>query len=204
MTDLRAQLAGLALVACLAPVDATAQTLPDGNYLGTPIRTAIFEAFGVLEMRAGVTLPVDVKQAFDDDFGTTTYFGAFAISKEFGFGYSTGAGTLAAAQAIAMSNCLEVNDRCRIIAEIVPRGFSGPEPGVLTMSNEASEYFLTATSYAAFRAMAVSADGAYSLNWGYPNRQTAEAAALADCDAFRVTDAPLVAPMPCVIVPDLP
>ena len=192
-------------ILALAPLALAAQqSLPDGNYIGTPQRTQIYDAVGTLRTLSNVTLPLDVKQVYDTDFGTTTYFGAFAISKDFGYGYSTGANTLAAAQAIAMSNCLSVNDRCRIIAEIVPQGFSRAEPGVITMSNEIAEYFLNATSYATFRAMAISADGAYSMNWGHPTQQAAEAAALADCETYRNTDNPDITPMPCVIVPDLP
>lgn len=154
------------------------------------------------ELRAVSRLPLspEAQTAFDAEFATAPYFGAFAISKEGGWGYSVGTNSLAAARELAMQQCLDVNARCLIHSELVPRGYVDPAPGEVTLSPEPAQHYADTTSNTPFAAMAVSADGAYSKVWGHASPGEAEAAALADCESNRVTGE-MLSDMPCVLLP---
>jgi hypothetical protein len=154
------------------------------------------------ELRAisRLQLSPEALAAFQTEFATATYFGAFAISKEGGWGYTTGTNGLAAAREIAMQECLSVNARCLIHTELVPRGYVDPAPGEVTLSPEAAQNYTDATTNTPYAAMAVSADGAYSKVWGHASPAEAEAAALADCENNRIAD-PGLSAMPCVLLP---
>ncbi len=62
------------------------------------------------EMRviSNVRLSPDAQTAYDQDFATASFFGAFAVSKDGGWGYSTGTNSLEAARDIALNECLAV------------------------------------------------------------------------------------------------
>lgn len=165
-------------------------------------RTVIYPDQTEVVMLSGVTLPLDVKEVFDRDFAPYPFFGAFAISKDFGYGYSTGTHTLLAAREMALANCLSMNAQCRIIAELVPVGYRGAEDGVITLSPEAAEYFERRNTYGRFRAMAVSAAGAYALVWNETSQSVADASALEDCEGYRGEEVEGLRDMPCILIPD--
>ena len=109
--------------------------------------------------------------------------GCDTYSKDGGFGYSTTANTLDAARQIAMQQCLNFNEQCRIIAEIIPVGYRPPGPGDITVSPVIADLIRDARSQPQFRAMAISEEGAYSYVWGHKNQENANRAAIAHCDS---------------------
>jgi len=123
------------------------------------------------------------QEAFDNSFLVASHYSAFAYSKDGGFGYSTTANTQDAARQIAMQQCLNFNEQCRIIAEIIPVGYRPPGPGDITVSPVIADLIRDARSQPQFRAMAISEEGAYSYVWGHKNQENANRAAIADCDS---------------------
>jgi len=169
-----------------------------------PIQQAItYPPQGQVEVLSALELPEGTIDAFEDDFlNGTVYFGAFAITKDFGFGYVTGANSLEGARDIALQECLKQGPRCLIYAEIVPVGYEPLAPGQVTMTAEAMEYYTNPDpSWGNFRAMAISEDGAYSLVWNYGSPREAADAALADCSNHVINDLPGLRDMPCVLIP---
>jgi len=153
----------------------------------------IYPPVGVPNQLSGLVLPENVAAAFEENFlGTAEYFGAFAVSKDFAYGYATGINSLEAARDIAMQECLNHADGCLIYAEIVPQGYVPLEPGQATMSAEAAQYYSNPDpSWGNFRAMAISEDGAYSIVWDYGSPREAADAALAECRQYLTTNLPL-------------
>ena len=101
----------------------------------------------------------DVAQAaWDTEFRPMPYFAALALAESGGFGYATTVNSRAAARAIAMSECVSMKDQCRIIADIPPGGYA--------------DLAITPT-WSAFKAGAISADGAFSFVWGHPSQGAA-------------------------------
>ncbi len=78
------------------------------------------------------------------------------MSKGGGWGYSTGNHTLEAARAIAMAECMSVNDDCQIYAELLPRGYVPVATGVLTLSHDAATNYTDRSTNILYHAMAVS------------------------------------------------
>ena len=158
---------------------------------------------GVLNMLSGLDLPADTNDAFQNDFlDGSIFFGAFAITKDFGYGYVTGANSLEGARDIALAECLKHGDRCLIFAEILPEGFAPLERGQVSMSAEPADYYRNPDpTWGSFRAMAISEDGAYSVVWNYGSTAEAEQAALADCTGYVITDLTDLRDMPCILVP---
>lgn len=154
------------------------------------------------EMRtlSDIVLSPEAQTAFNTEFAPAPYFGAFAVSKDGGWGYTTGTNSLGAAREIAMQECLAVNRSCIIHTEIVPMGYVDIGPGDVTLSPETAGHYADATTNTTYFAMAVSADGAYSKVWGYPSQAEADQQALADCESYRVNDLP-ISEMPCVLLP---
>ena len=167
-------------------------------------RTVLYPPETELRPRVPPQLPPEVADVFENEFAVLPYYGAFAISKEFAYGYSVGANSLEATREIAMLECLEVAAQCRVVAEIVPRGYVPIRPGEITMAFEPAEYWYQMGSEQPAVSMAVSADGAYSASWGYGTQSGADAQSLADCEEYRISDMPTLSPYPCVLVPDLP
>lgn len=171
-------------------------------------RVVIYPPSGELRMVSGLPMGAEAQNAFDSEFRSNTYFSAFALSKGGGWGYATTTNSLGAARAIAMAECLNSNTDCLIIAEIVPRGYRELQPGDVSLTPEVVALFNNPESVGATntgaRAMAVSADGAYALVWGYGSQAEANAAALSDCSQHLNQDLPGVPDMPCTLVPGLP
>ena len=153
-----------------------------------------------LRILGRAALQPDAQAALDGEFATAPYFGAFALSKGGGWGYSTGNHTLEAARAIALAECMSVNDDCQIYAELLPRGYVAPETGVITLSHDAATNYTDRTTNILYHAMAVSVDGAYSKVWEAPSQEEANAQALAECEEYR-NPTPYLPDMPCFLLP---
>lgn len=144
------------------------------------------------------------QDAWDNEFLSSPYFGAFVLSKSGGYGYATSTNSRDAAREIAMMECLAQNNQCRLIAEIVPTGFAEPAENAATVTREVAEYLQELATQPRFRAAAISADGAYSLVWGYETPEDAEAAAMSDCESFlRQPQSPGDPTWVCVLLPGL-
>jgi hypothetical protein len=158
---------------------------------------------GVENRLSGLQLPEGPLTAYETDFlADTVFFGAFAITKDFGYGFVTGANSLEAAREIAIEECLKQGPICLVYAEILPLGYAPLEAGQISLAPEAGGYFNNPDpTWGNFRAMAVSEDGAYSVVWGYGSPSEASAAALSDCGEFVIDDLPNLREMPCILVP---
>lgn len=198
-------MAALAIAVSTNTVPAPApEALVEVEFLQPLTRSQTFSGPGNLRMLSGLPPNMGLEQVFEQDFATQDYFAAFAVSKDGGYGFSTGTNTLEAARYVAMANCLNFNAECRIMAEITPQGYTGPQQGVMTLTPEVAQYYLTAQNYGTFRAMATTASGAYALSFNHPSQAAADAQALADCEGFRLESALGASDFMCVLVPDLP
>ena len=157
----------------------------------------------VLNQISGVPLPDGTGEAFEDGFLVeNTFFGAFAITKDFGYGYVTGSNSIEAAREVAMQECLKQGPVCMIYAELLPIGYVPLVQGQVSLAPEAANYFNNPDpSWGNYRAMAISEDGAYSVVWNYGSPREASAAAMIDCASFRVNDLPNLRDMPCLLIP---
>lgn len=187
-----------------------ALTLPDAGLPITqiefvePIQEVItYPSVGVENRLSGLSLPPDTLEAYEQSFlDENVFFGAFAITKDFGYGYVTGANSIEAARDIAMQECLKQGPICLIYAEILPQGYTPLERGQVSLAPEAADYFNNPDpSWGNFRAMAISEDGAYSIVWNYGSPREATEAALSDCSEYVIIDLPALRPMPCITVP---
>jgi hypothetical protein len=169
-----------------------------------PVQEVVtYPSVGVENRLSGLQLPDETLTAYETDFlADTVFFGAFAITKDFGYGYVTGANSLEAAREIAIEECLKQGPICLVYAEILPQGYAPLEAGQISLAPEAAGYFDNPDpTWGSFRAMAVSEDGAYSVVWGYGSPSEASAAALSDCGEFVIDDLPNLREMPCILVP---
>jgi hypothetical protein len=182
-----------------APAPLTIVLPPEARGEGVE-RVATFPAASELLRLGNARLPEEARAALEDDFGSATYYGAFALAKGGGWGYTTGAMTIEAARAIALAQCESVNDECAIYAELLPRGYVPPGPGAITLSREAADHYEDRTTDILYHAMAISVDGAYSKVWEATSYDAAAAQALEECEAGRITDLDLPA-MPCFVLP---
>lgn len=169
-----------------------------------PIREVItYPPFGLLNQLSGLSMPDGTREAYETEFlPESVYFGAFAVTKDFGYGYVTGANSLDAAREIALQECLKHGPSCLIYAEIIPQGYVPIIDGQVTLAREAAELYSNPDpSWGQARAMAVSEDGAYALVWGYANPNAARDAAMVDCETNTITDLPNLRPMSCMVIP---
>ena len=169
-----------------------------------PIREVItYPETGVLQQVSGLVLPEGARSAFEDEFiQGQIYFAAFAITKDFGYGYVTGANSIQAAREIAIEECLKQGPACHIYAEIYPVGYEPLSDGQVSLAPEAGNHFNNpAAEWGRFRAMAISEDGAYSIVWNYESPSEAAAAALSDCNGYSISDLPNLREMPCILIP---
>lgn len=189
---------------------AVALTLPNTSPVVTQVEfrepvlgVVTYPTEGELNRVSGLQLPGDTLVAFEEEFLTDhIFFGAFAITKEFGYGYVTGANSIEAAREIAIEECLQQGTGCLIYAEIYPVGFDALPDGAISLASEASAYYNDPpTEWGNYRAMAISEDGAYSIVWNYETPARAAAAALADCEGYTISDLPNLREMPCMLVP---
>jgi hypothetical protein len=157
----------------------------------------------VLNQLSGLTLPDGTIQAFEDGFLVEdTFFGAFAITKDFGYGYVTGSNSIEAAREVAIQECLKQGQVCMIYAELLPIGYVPLAQGQVSLAPEAANrYHNPDPSWGNYRAMAISEDGAYSVVWNYGSPREASEAAMSDCTGYRVNDLPNLRDMPCVLIP---
>jgi hypothetical protein len=157
----------------------------------------------VLNQLSGLALPDGTREAFEDDFATgEPFFGAFAITKDFGYGYVTGANSLEAAREIAIAECMNQGPRCLVYAELLPDGYEPLESGQVSLAPEAAQYYTDPDpSWGNYRAMAISEDGAYSVVWNYGSPAEAAAAALSDCTEYVIIDLVGLRLMPCILIP---
>jgi hypothetical protein len=169
-----------------------------------PVREVItYPQVGVLERLSGLPLPEGTLDAFENEFTVDhIYFGAFAITKDFGYGYVTGANSIEAAREVAIEECLKQGPSCHIYAEIYPQGFEPLQEGQVSLAPEAGNYYQNPLpDWGSFRAMAISEDGAYSIVWNYGSPAEAAAAALSDCAGYSISDLPNLRSMPCILIP---
>lgn len=187
-------------------------TLPDAGPHVTPVEfqapvrdVVTYPPVGevTILMDLNEPLPGFTADAFDQDFSAgSVFFGAFAIGKDFSYGYVTGANSPEAAREIALEECYVQTSVCTIYAEIAPQGYQPLQSGQVSLAPEAANYFQNPDpSWGNYRAMAVSEDGAYSVVWNYETPAAAVAAAMADCQEFRITDLPNLRSMPCILLP---
>ena len=158
---------------------------------------------GVLNQISGLPLPDATLQAFEEEFARdNTFFGAFAITKDFGYGFVTGTNSLESAHDIALQECYKHGPVCLIYAEILPQGYAPLEAGQVSLSAEAANYFNNPEpDWGDYRAMAISEDGAYSVVWNYGSPREASDAAMSDCMEFTINDLPELRAMPCMLIP---
>lgn len=166
-------------------------------------RVITYPPVGELVRLSGDTLPDGTIQAFQEEFlPGHVYFGAFAVTKDFGFGYVTGANSIESARDIAIEECLKQGPICRIYAEIYPQGYEPLQAGEISLAPEAGNYYSDPSpEWGSYRAMAISEDGAYSVVWNYGSTAEAEAAALSDCTEYAISDLPNLRSMPCFLIP---
>jgi hypothetical protein len=172
------------------------------DFVGPITTVTASEPRGVLRMLSNLPLGDLAQPVFDTDFSRATYFSAFALSKDGGYGYAVSANSLGAARDMAMVQCQSENSRCTIVSEIVPQGYRDPAPGEVFLNPEiAGYYFNPGPEVNGMRAMAISEDGAWSLSWGFATQAEADADALKTCQANR---SPVIAGQidwPCFVVP---
>ncbi len=155
-----------------------------------------------VQMTAQALLLPEARAAFDQEFAIGAYFGAFAMSKDGGWGYSVGSNSVAAAREIAIAQCASMNTtRCAVVAEILPTGYMPPAAGEVAMSTEAYGHYTDSSSNLKAYAMAVSEDGAYAKIWGVGTQAEADEQALADCETYRMREPAGLSAMPCFLLP---
>lgn len=195
----------LAFVAAMsvpaASLPVTQNDLIQVDYILPAERVVVYPPEGVVRRVTNSALSVPAQTVFDTEFVTATYYGAFATTKDGGWGYSVGANSLDGAREVAMQQCLFENLRCLITAELVPVGYVEIGPGDVTIAPAVVGHYTDVTTNVAPFAMAVSADGAYSKVWEMPSQAAADAAALSDCEGYRFSDLPNLPPFPCVLLP---
>ncbi|SMX39784.1 hypothetical protein [Octadecabacter ascidiaceicola] len=185
-------------------------TLPNAGPTVTPVefvepiqQILTYPPEAVLNQISGVPLPDETMQVFENRFlAEDMYFGAFAITKDFGYGYVTGSNSIEAARDVAMQECLKHGPVCMIYAELLPIGYVPLAQGQASLAAEAADHFNNPdASWGNYRAMAISEDGAYSVVWNYASPREASDAAMSDCTGYRINDLPNLRDMPCVLIP---
>ncbi|MCC5975593.1 MAG: hypothetical protein JJT81_16290 [Rubellimicrobium sp.] len=184
-----------------APPGTAFEDLHPAEFVSPAKRVVIYPFEGEVHMHSDRPMPPALQEMFDTDFSQSTYFSALAMSHDGGWGFSTTVNSRAAARKIAMLECLNVNTRCRLIAEILPVGFVPLAPGEITLTPEVAEHWMTFVDLPGIKAFAVSGDGAYAYLWNMPSQDEADQMALADCEAFRMTDLTRVPDLPCILLP---
>lgn len=194
------------LVPTLAPVALPAPDIAPVEFRLPAQSVTLYPPQGELRVLSAPALPPDVQAAYDENFAGQTFFSAFALSKDGGWGYATTVNTLAAAREVAMQECLSRNAQCRIIAEIVPQGYMPPDQGEITLTPEVAALYADPAGVGATggaMAMAVSEDGAYSLVWGHASQPDADRSAISDCEGNRMSGLTQLRDMPCILLPDV-
>lgn len=172
------------------------------EYVLPATRVVAYPPEANVRMTSQTILSPEAQAAYDTEFAIGSYFGAFAMSKDGGWGYSIGANSLDAARAIAIAQCASINTtRCAVVSEITPVGYQPPAPGEVAVSPEVYGYYSDTTTNVKAYAMAISEDGAYSKIWGVGSQAEADAQVLADCDSYRMREPEGLVDMPCFLLP---
>lgn len=197
---------GLVLTAALEPQlpslpGYAPEDLRRAEFVVPETRVVIYPPEAELRMLTNRVLPSDLKQLFDTEFSHSTYFSALAMSDDGGWGFALTVNSRDAARKIAMLECLNVNTRCRLIAEVLPVGFAPVTPGEITLTPEVADHWASYLGLPGIKAFAVSEDGAFAYVWDVPTQDEADRLALADCEAFRMSDLARVPDLPCILLP---
>ncbi|HCP81505.1 MAG TPA: hypothetical protein DIT67_07875 [Octadecabacter sp.] len=185
-------------------------TLPNAGPAVTPVefvepvqQVITYPPEAVLNQISGVPLPDGTMQVFENGFlAEDLYFGAFAITKDFGYGYVTGSNSIEAARDVALQECLKHAPVCMIYAELLPIGYAPLLQGQVSLSPEVAHHYNNPDpSWGNYRAIAVSEDGAYSAVWNYGSPREASEVAMSDCEGYRIDEFPNLRDMPCVLLP---
>lgn len=156
----------------------------------------------MVRRQSGLPLGDVAQPVYDTDFVTQGYFSAFALSKDGGYGYAVNANSLGAARDMALMQCLDQNESCLIVADIIPQGYRPPAIGEVFLNPEIGAYYFSpGPEVNGMRAMAISEDGAWAFNWGYTTQGEADAAALQTCQDNRSMQLPTEQDWPCFLVP---
>lgn len=156
-----------------------------------------------LRERSTPRLSEVAQEAWDDEFINESYFTAFAYARSGGFGYATLSNTPEAARDVALQQCLSVNESCKIIAEIVPDGYRQLTGGQIGLTPLMLNVYEETMAGPRFRAMAISADGAYSGTWDHPTQAAADAHVTEGCNGHRNQAFPGLQDYPCILLPGL-
>jgi hypothetical protein len=163
-------------------------------------RVIVFSQASEVHVMGSAQLTDEGMQAFQRQFSPATYFGAFAVSKDGGWGYYTGVNSRQAARDLALAECRAASQDCAIYAELLPANYVDPGPDAITMAPEVTRVYRDESTDLGFFAMAISADGAYSKMWDAETQEAADRLALEDCENYR-SDAPAAAGMGCILLP---
>ncbi len=195
----------LSISAASLPAPESPANLVQVEYILPAARVVQYPVQTELTVLSQTPMSPEAQNAFDTEFKNAPYFGAFALSKDGGWGYATAANTISAARDIAIQQCLGANTtQCRVVAEIKPVGFVPLGAGDISIAPEALGHYLNPETNVVPFAMAVSEDGAYSKVWAATTQDEANASALSDCETYRITDLPNLADYPCVLLPPAP
>jgi hypothetical protein len=193
----------------LASVVAAAATVPPAEPPPQPTpRDTTAESQGVVLFAAEsqirtlgtARLTPEAQEAFDNAFSAGSYFGAFTVSKDGGWGYYIGINTRQAARDLALSECVAAGLDCAVYAELLPVYYVDPGEGAITLAPEVAQVYTDTTTDLPFHAMAISEDGAYSKIWDAPSQAEAERQALAECENYRADVTP-PRDMSCFLLP---
>lgn len=139
------------------------------------------------------------REAFETEFATGTYFGAFYQSPNGAYGWATGHNSPHAAQANALAHCAQYAEDCSLKAELLPAGWT--EGGGLTLRAEAARSFAAYLQGTGARAFAMSENGASGWADGHSTLWSAKSAALDLCEGRRAKNQPAHLPdWPCRVV----
>lgn len=173
---------GLAIVVALLARDPVPVAPPE--QAPAPGFPAAYEAVRVLEgderlpRRSGT----DAAAAYADFIESAGYFGAFAVSRRDGFGWSDNYTTQAEADQVALAHCQKYGTGCRIVARLrpgTPSVFDG-QPLSQTQARALDKY----AGWPGAKAIAINRQGAWGGGWRHVTRAAAQADALKRCRSY--------------------
>lgn len=158
---------------------------------------AVFDQPADLRIDPAFILPPEVAQLLHDTMDGQSYFGAFALGGQGGYGWTVGYGSAQAARATALASCAQHDDGCRVVADLWPQGLTDPPADSLSFVQ--AESYRQTRAQTGPRAFARALDGAYGsargLTW-----QEARSVAIARCNAGREGRPPFLPPTPCEVL----
>ena len=124
----------------------------------------------------------DAAAAYAKFIESAGYFGAFAVSRRDGFGWSDNYATQAEADQMALAHCQKYGTGCRIIARLrpgTPSVFDG-QPLSQTQARALDKY----GRWPGAKAIAINQQGAWGGGWRHVTQAAAQADALKRCRAY--------------------